>query len=274
MKARLIAAGIRPISNVVDITNYVMLELGQPLHAFDLNKLSTNTIRVRDAFAGETIRTLDGQTRTLTTEDLVITNGADPVAIAGVMGGADTEVDASTTSILIESAVFNPIRVRKTSRRLDLRSESSMRFERGLDPNRTLLSADRAAMLLEELAGGISRKGVASFDINNHDENEVVVSLAKINQVLGTTLEEKEVETIFDDLGFDYKERAGVYTVFVPTRRPRCCDRSRPHRGNRPTRWIRTHSNHSPDRQYGRKINDETTTSPPPGRGARRFGIG
>ncbi|HOW37458.1 MAG TPA: phenylalanine--tRNA ligase subunit beta, partial [Bacillota bacterium] len=130
MKARLIAAGIRPINNVVDITNYVMLEYGQPLHAFDFGKLGTDTIVVREAYAGETILTLDGKARLLVAGDLVITDGTRPIALAGVMGGAETEIDGQTTAILLESATFDPIRIRKTSDRLDLRSESSVRFER------------------------------------------------------------------------------------------------------------------------------------------------
>jgi len=219
LKARLVAAGIRPISNVVDVTNYVMLETGQPLHAFDAALLKSDVIVVREAAKGETIRTLDDQERILEAGDLVITDGKTPVAIAGVMGGKATAIHAGTTSILIESAVFDPISIRKTSRRLDLRSESSTRFERGLDPARTRLAADRCAMLLSELAGGTSRQGVAFFDDTNHQGPVVTVALAKINAALGTNLSEAAVSAILDQLQFPHTFQIGVVTVKVPSRR-------------------------------------------------------
>jgi phenylalanyl-tRNA synthetase beta chain len=219
LKARLVAAGIRPISNVVDVTNYVMLETGQPLHAFDADLLKSDVIVVREAAKGETIRTLDDQERILEEGDLVITDGLTPVALAGVMGGSSTAIHQGTTSILIESAVFDPISIRKTSRRLDLRSESSTRFERGLDPAKTKLAADRCAMLLSELAGGIARKGVAHFDNTDHRGPNVVVSLSKINAALGTDLSETAVSEILDHLQFPYAFHQGVVTVNVPSRR-------------------------------------------------------
>lgn len=219
LKARLVAAGIRPISNVVDVTNYVMLETGQPLHAFDADLLKSDVIVVREAAKGETIRTLDDQERILEAGDLVITDGQTPVAIAGVMGGKSTAVHAGTRSILIESAVFDPISIRKTSRRLDLRSESSTRFERGLDPARTRLAADRCAMLLSELAGGTTRQGVAFFDDTDHQGPVVTVTLDKINASLGTNLSEAAVSTILDQLQFPHAFHKGVVTAHVPSRR-------------------------------------------------------
>lgn len=219
LKARLVAAGIRPISNVVDVTNYVMLETGQPLHAFDADLLKSDVIVVREAAKGETIRTLDDQERILEAGDLVITDGQTPVAIAGVMGGKSTAVHAGTRSILIESAVFDPISIRKTSRRLDLRSESSTRFERGLDPARTRLAADRCAMLLSELAGGTTRQGVAFFDDTDHQGPVVTVTLDKINASLGTNLSEAAVSAILDQLQFPHAFHKGVVTAHVPSRR-------------------------------------------------------
>ena len=143
LKSRLIASGIRPINNVVDITNYILMLFGQPLHAFDYEKLGKSIV-VRNAFNQEKTTTLDGELRTLIPSDLVITNGLEVVAIAGVMGCKNTEVSNDTTSIVLEAAVFDPKSVRKTSSRLGLRSESSMRFERGVDVNQTKLALDYA----------------------------------------------------------------------------------------------------------------------------------
>lgn len=196
-----------------------MLETGQPLHAFDANLLGSSEILVREAKQGESIQTLDDQVRVLEEGDLVITNGKVPVALAGVMGGASTAIHQGTTSILIESAVFDPISIRKTSRRLDLRSESSMRFERGLDPARTSIAATRCAMLLEELAGGITRDGVSSFDQTNHSGPVVTVSLAKIGAVVGTRIRNEEVATILHNLQFPFEYRDESFVVSVPSRR-------------------------------------------------------
>ncbi|MDQ3777918.1 MAG: phenylalanine--tRNA ligase subunit beta, partial [Actinomycetota bacterium] len=153
MKARLVAAGMRPISNVVDVTNYVMLALGSPLHAFDVTRLREQRIVVRRAAAGEEITTLDGQQRRLTGDDLVIADASRPVAIAGVMGGEDSEVRAETTNLLLEAANFDPLTVLGTSRRLRLRTESSTRWEKGVDPHLAPIAATYATQLLVELAG-------------------------------------------------------------------------------------------------------------------------
>ncbi|MEX2373194.1 MAG: phenylalanine--tRNA ligase subunit beta, partial [Dehalococcoidia bacterium] len=158
MQARLRAAGMRPISNVVDITNYVMLELGQPLHAFDLDRVR-GEVGVRLPRPGEALRTLDGVDRTLSPDTLLITDEDGPIALAGVMGGEATEVTAATTRILLESARFDPVSIRRTSTRLGLRSEASSRFERGLSPELAIVASRRATQLFVEVAGGVARPG-------------------------------------------------------------------------------------------------------------------
>ncbi len=158
------AAGIRPISNVVDVTNYVLLEYGQPLHAFDYHALGTGKIHVRRAYSDESFTTLDGIERTLSQEQLVITNGKEPVALAGVMGGLDSEVTDSTTTIVLEAASFAPGLVRKSSKRNNLRSDSSARFEKGVNESRIGEAARRAAYLIQDLAGGQVLSGDVTVD--------------------------------------------------------------------------------------------------------------
>lgn len=219
LKARLIASGIRPINNVVDITNYVMLETGQPLHAFDFDKLKTKSILVRNAFENETIVTLDGKTRTLVSDDIVITDGEKPVALAGVMGGESTQIDLSTKTILLESAVFDGLTIRKTSKRLDLRSESSSRFERGLDPNRTLLACNRAAELFQQLAGGNVLAHVSSFETQSLVPIAVELPLSKLIKVTGYQYSENLVSSVLKRLHFDHEINNNIFRVLVPTRR-------------------------------------------------------
>lgn len=219
LQNRLIAAGIRPISNVVDITNYVLLEYGQPLHAFDYDRFGSKEIVVRRANEGEEIITLDDTTRKLSKDHLVITNGIEPVAVAGVMGGAKSEVQNDTTTILLEAAYFNGITVRKASKDLGLRSDSSVRFEKGIDPNRVTIAAERAAQLICELAGGSVLEGYVE---ENHLEVKLLpveVSVGRINKVLGTELNEDVVGQIFNRLQFPYAQTEGHFTVHVPTRR-------------------------------------------------------
>ena len=153
LKARLVAAGMRPISNVVDVTNYVMHALGSPLHAFDFDTLAGGRIGVRRAKKGERLRTLDGQDRALEPEDLLITDGERPIAIAGIMGGEETEVSESTTSVLLEAANFEPVGIMRSSERLRLRSEASNRWEKGVDPEVALQAATFATQLLVEPPG-------------------------------------------------------------------------------------------------------------------------
>lgn len=219
LKSRLIACGIRPLNNVVDISNYVMLELGQPLHLFDFDQLDSRQIVVRQAKKDEKLITLDGKERRLIEEDLVITNGKRAIALAGVMGGKDTEVSMNTKTVMIESATFDPIRIRKTSKRLDLRSEASIRFERGLDPSRTKMAIDRAAMMLEALCGGATLKGINFFDTHIFKDWEVSLSLDKLRHITGRLYQAEEVETVYERLQFKYNENDGVYRVHIPSRR-------------------------------------------------------
>ncbi|MBN2696105.1 MAG: phenylalanine--tRNA ligase subunit beta [Bacilli bacterium] len=219
MQSRLIASGIRPISNIVDITNYVMLETGQPLHAFDYDKIKSNQIIVRNALECEKIVSLDGKLRELEIGDIVITDGSKPIALAGVMGGLETEVDSSTTNILLESATFDSYCIRRTSKRLDLRSESSLRFERGLDPTRTRLAANRAAALFVELAAGKVLKGVNYFDTSDHKDKEIHIGLSKIQSVTGYPYTVREIENVCDLLDFRCHESDGDFRFLVPQRR-------------------------------------------------------
>ncbi len=219
LKARLIAAGVRPINNVVDITNYVMLETGQPLHAFDLNKFKTKEVLVRNAKKNEEIKTLDGETRKLHVDDVVITNGKTATAIGGVMGGFDTEIDESTKYVLLESASFNSISVRKTSSRLGLRSESSTRFERGIDPNTTELALNRASEMFQDLALGKVLSGISHIENNDLNSKEIEIDLDYIINYVGYSYSTEDIENVFDSLNFEYVRTNKVFIVNAPTRR-------------------------------------------------------
>jgi phenylalanyl-tRNA synthetase beta chain len=202
MQERLLAAGMRPINNVVDITNYVMLETGQPLHAFDLRKLGGSRIVVRRARAGERIKTIDGVDRELTEEMLVIADASRPVAVAGVMGGSDSEVGEGTTTILLESANFDAISVRRTSSALGLRTEASIRFEKGLHPELAVIGVRRAMRLLVDHAGGRAAKGIVDAYPAKRADTRVVVTRERIERVLGVDLSTTQVRTALTDLGF------------------------------------------------------------------------
>ncbi|MBB6731109.1 phenylalanine--tRNA ligase subunit beta [Cohnella zeiphila] len=220
MQNRLIAAGVRPISNIVDITNYVMLEYGQPLHAFDAAKVAGGRIEVRLAREGEILVTLDGQERKLEPHMLVIADAEKAIALAGVMGGLNSEVTADTVDIILESARFDGGSVRRTSRQLGLRSEASARFEKEVDPSRVPEALDRAAGLMVALAGGTAAEGVAEAVVSLPEPVAVDLSLDRVNRFLGTSLPADEVRTIWSRLGFEAKEAAeGVWRVTVPTRR-------------------------------------------------------
>ena len=184
IKNRLIAAGMRPINNVVDISNYVMLEFGQPLHFFDKEKLGDKIV-VRMAGDNEGIVTLDKKYRELFSEDVVITDGEKPVCIAGVMGGENTEVDENTKNILIESAIFNSYNVRYTSLRLDLRSEASLRYERGLNWEYTNMAIERACHLLEKYANGKVLSDTIVYDNVEKTTKVAEVTLDDVNKTLG-----------------------------------------------------------------------------------------
>ena len=217
IKNRLIASGIRPINNVVDISNYVMLETGQPLHFYDNDKLG-NTIVVRMALDNEKLTTLDNEERLLSKEDIVITNGESVVGLAGVMGGLSTEITESTKNILIEAAIFDSVKIRKTAKRI-LRSEASNRFEKGIDPKRTYMAIERCCNLLEKYADATIVGGLKEVNNLEIKDKEISVSLNKINKVLGTNIIKEEVVDIFNRLGFKVEENNNVFTVIVPTRR-------------------------------------------------------
>ena len=217
IKNRLIASGIRPINNVVDISNYVMMEYGQPLHFFDADLLGTKVI-VRMAEEKESLTTLDGITRILKTSDIVIANDQEVVALAGVMGGLATEVTKDTKNIFIEAAIFDSNSVRTTANKNNLRSEASNRFEKGVDPKRTLLALIRAAYLLNKYASGEVLTGVLTFDEADQELKRINLSLTKINNVLGMKLKSEEVINIFTRLGFAVIGDED-FEVVVPTRR-------------------------------------------------------
>ncbi|WP_216828880.1 phenylalanine--tRNA ligase subunit beta [Alkalihalobacterium elongatum] len=219
LQNRLTAAGIRPISNVVDVTNYVLIEYGQPLHAFDYDRFGSKEVVVRRAHDGEEIVTLDDETRKLTADHLVITNGTEATAVAGVMGGASSEVQDDTTTILLEAAYFNSQTVRKASRDLGLRSESSMRYEKGVDPKRVREAAERAAQLIAELAGGEVVGGIVEADTLDVQEREVTISTEEVNRLLGTALTTEDIAKIFDRLQFSYVQNGEEFVVTAPTRR-------------------------------------------------------
>jgi phenylalanyl-tRNA synthetase beta chain len=219
MQTRLMSAGIRPHNNVVDITNYILLEYGQPLHAFDYDRLGSKEILVRRAQDGEKFTTLDDVERTLTSDHLVITNGTEPVALAGVMGGANSEVSADTTTVLLEAAYFTGGTVRKASKDHGLRSEASARFEKGVDPNRVRAAGERAAYLMAKYAGGEVLEGASEVDTLTVEPAVVSITLEKINSVIGTNLTVSEVEAIFERLQFTVTSEDETITVTAPTRR-------------------------------------------------------
>ena len=217
IKNRLIASGIRPINNVVDISNYVMLETGQPLHYYDADRLG-DTLVVRHAKDGERLTTLDGQERELSSDDIVIANNNEAVGLAGVMGGLSTEVEMDTKNILIEAAIFDSVKIRKTSKKI-LRSEASNRFEKGLDPRRTYMAIDRSCHLLEKYADALVVGGMSTYDRTLSCDKNIAITCEKINKVLGIWIPEEKVIEILTDLGFGVSSKDGVINVLVPTRR-------------------------------------------------------
>ncbi|MFJ8245738.1 phenylalanine--tRNA ligase subunit beta [Peribacillus asahii] len=219
MQTRLMASGIRPHNNVVDITNFVLLEYGQPLHAFDYDRLGSKELVIRRANDAEKITTLDEAERTLTPDHLVITNGTEPVAIAGVMGGANSEVKNDTTTVIIEAAYFKGSTVRKASKDHGLRSEASARFEKGVDPARVREAGERAAQLMAEYAGGTILEGSVEFNDMKVEPAVISITLNKINGLLGTSMSVSEVQDIFTRLQFDVAVEGENFTVTIPTRR-------------------------------------------------------
>lgn len=217
IKNRLIASGIRPINNVVDISNYVMLETGQPLHFYDADTLK-EILEVRMANDKETLTTLDGIKRELSNEDIVISDGTRAIGLAGVMGGLDTEITNNTKNIIIESAIFNAIKVRCTSKKI-LRSEASNRFEKGLDPNRTYIAINRACHMLEKYANAEVVSGMAVYDTTNKKDKKIEITFQKIIDILGLDIPKNSILDSFRRLGFTYEVNENNITVFVPTRR-------------------------------------------------------
>jgi phenylalanyl-tRNA synthetase beta chain len=217
MQERLTAAGMRPINNIVDITNYVMLELGQPLHAFDYDRLAEHKIVVRRARPGEKMTTLDGIERDLTTETLMICDASRPVAVAGVMGGLESEVTDATTNILLESATFLAPNVRRTAQRLKTRSEASSRFEKGLSPELAMAGAMRATKLLVEIAGGAALRGMIDVYPGRVAETRIALTRRRLEQVLGVDLPTSQVRSALTSLGFGCRwQPPKTYQVRVP----------------------------------------------------------
>ncbi|HJJ15913.1 MAG TPA: phenylalanine--tRNA ligase subunit beta [Clostridiaceae bacterium] len=217
IKNRLMACGIRPINNVVDISNYVMLELGQPLHFYDADKLNSEII-VRMAKNGEKLTTLDNIERTLDENDIVISTKEKSIGLAGVMGGLETEVVPQTKNIIIESAIFDGVRVRKTAKKI-LRSEASNRFEKGLDSNRTYMAINRACHLLEKYANGTVIEGMCTYDQSQKEDKKIEITFKNITDVLGTNISNNDILDVFTKLGFSYEADDKKAIVSVPRRR-------------------------------------------------------
>ena len=217
IKNRLIACGIRPINNVVDISNYIMLETGQPLHFYDAD-LVGKVIGARMALEGEQLTTLDGENRTLTEKDLVIFNENGPIGLAGVMGGLETEINENTKNVLIESAIFDPGTIRKTSKRI-LRSEASSRFEKGLCLSRSYLALERSKELLSKYSNGTPSKDIIEYVKEKKEDKIIKITLEKINKVLGMNLTIEDVTLTLEKLAFNVKYENDYFVVRVPDRR-------------------------------------------------------
>ena len=218
LQDQLSSVGVRPINNVVDVTNYVLMETGQPLHAFDYDKLAQHTIVVKRANEGARFTTLDSKERTLNAQTLMIWDADRPVAIAGVMGGGNSEITDSTTNILIESAFFDPPSIRRTSKFLGLSTEASYRFERGTDIGITKYAADRAAQMIRELSGAEILKGALDVYRRKRDDRKIKLRVSRANQVLGTKLTKLQVREYLAKVGFTAKPlSADILQTAVPT---------------------------------------------------------
>lgn len=220
LRQRLAAIGLRSINNVVDVTNYVLHECGQPLHAFDFDQLRGARIHVRRARAGETFTTLDGKTRQLPEGALLICDAERPVALAGIMGGENSEVTAHTTNVLIESAYFDPSTIRRTSKTLGLQTDSSYRFERGIDAGLQRWAAARAAQLIVEVAGGEIVPGVVDVQMQRFEPRTVVLRLTRLKQLLGAEIPFDDTVRILDRLGFQPRQEGAALRCTVPLYRP------------------------------------------------------
>ncbi|MBT8341890.1 MAG: phenylalanine--tRNA ligase subunit beta, partial [Desulfatitalea sp.] len=226
LKERLSAVGLRPINNIVDVTNFVMLETGQPLHAFDFDRLAGRRIVVRTAADGELFTTLDGKERRLEPDMLMICDGEKPVAVGGVMGGLNSEIEDGTACVLIESAYFTPISIRRTAKRLGLKSDASHRFERGVDPRGTLYALDRAAQLITQLGGGKLIDGTIDVADDLPVAPTIELSVAATNRLLGTDVERDDIARLLSEIDFQVSTmNDDVLQVTVPSFR---VDVSRP----------------------------------------------
>ena len=217
MQTRLMEAGIRPISNIVDITNFVMLECGEPLHAFDLGKVEGREIIVRQAEEGEIIKTLDDVDRKLSSQDLVIADTNKAIGLAGVMGGFNTEISKTTRDVLIEGANFNRKSVRLTSKKFNLRSEASTRFEKGIDPNLCEIAVNRVCQLIEETNSGQVIKGEIDVYKKEKKEDQIDLRPASVNKLLGIDIETKEMMGYLNGLGLKSKVENGLIKTTIPT---------------------------------------------------------
>ena len=218
MRRRLQAVGVRSINNIVDVTNYVMLELGQPLHAFDFERLEGRGIVVRTANPGEFFTTLDGIVRPMPEETLMICDRKKPVALAGIMGGLNSEVEPETTNILLESAYFEPMGIRRTSKRIGLSTEASLRFERGIDPNGCLRAAGRAAALMAECGGGSLIRGAVDNYPRRIESSKVSLRVPRVNQILGTSIPAREIRQYLRNLQLEVEPQGpDAFAVTPPT---------------------------------------------------------
>ncbi|MGX5377046.1 phenylalanine--tRNA ligase subunit beta [Ligilactobacillus sp. LYQ135] len=220
LQKRLWNAGIRPVNNVVDATNYILMDYGQPLHAFDFDQFDGGKFAVKLAQNGEKLTTLNGDEQELRNSDIIIANGDKPVAIAGIMGGLDTEVTTESQNIVLEAAVFNGSMIRKTARRLNLHSDASQRFERGINYATVQEALDNAAALIAKLGDGDIVSGTLEINPYSKKNTEITITSAYINKVLGTSLTDEDVTSIFERLGFEVdKDSTGTLIISVPPRR-------------------------------------------------------
>ena len=216
IRSRISKCGMRPINSIVDVTNYVMLEFGQPLHAFDYDRLRGNRIEVKLTDAPTVFRTLDGEDRKLSLNDLLICDGEEPVAIAGIMGGENSEITESTKNVALESAFFNPYFIRRTARELGIRSEASLRFEKGIDIDNVGFAAERAVLLMHKLSGGKVVKGQREV-YNKKELNRIFVSFGRINEILGTAIEQRDIVSALRSVDLHVvKEEESGFLVSIP----------------------------------------------------------
>lgn len=226
LQKRLLSVGLRPVNNVVDVTNFVLMEMGQPMHAFDISKIKGNKIVVRPAGEGEKMITLDGVERRLSVQNLMICNESEPMCIAGVFGGLDSGVSDSTTDVFLESAYFNPVSIRKTAREHGLATDASFRYERGADPDICLYALKRAALLLQEVAGGQTASGIVDSYPAPIQRPQVEFNLDYINRLVGQNIEAEEVKRVLEALEMPVQMTKGenaqqtVYKVSVPLNKP------------------------------------------------------